>query len=349
MTKPARKPTVPLRTRHVFLDTEVYRRAGFNISNTPFTLLAKEIERGRIVLHVSDITLAEINRQLKETVLEKAAEAKRLARDFNRIAQISGRDNVTVNEVDGLVLANVACAGFTEALVKRFRSHSILALEVPARVVFDRYFAGRSPFDDRSSKEFPDAFVIEGLARYCDSNEISMYVVSGDAALRRAAESHDTLVALQSIEEVLAAATAESGGDLEAIADEIFAAPGFDHQLMEAIEADLDFVNFTYYGPMTEGAVIGAKLEEIVSVDDYDVAAFDDSKIGLILQANTILDVRVRYMDEAELRDKDDDSIPTELETSSRTRARLKLYVSIDLRTLRFMETELLTHDVIVE
>lgn len=349
MTKPVRKPTEPLRTRHVFLDTEVYRRAGFNISNTPFTLLAQEIERGRIVLHVSDITLAEIHRQLKETVLEKAAEAKRLARDFNRIAQISGRDNVTVNEVDGLVLADVACAGFTDALVKRFRSHSILALEVPARVVFDRYFAGRPPFDDRSSKEFPDAFVIEGLARYCKSNEISMYVVSGDAALRRAAESHDTLVALQTIEEVLAAATAESGGDLEAIVDEIFVAPGFDHQLMEAIEADLDFVNFTYYGLLTEGAVIGAKLEEIVSVDDYDVAAFDDAKIGLILQANTILDVRVRYLDEAELRDKDDDIIPTELETSSRTHARLKLYVSIDLRTLRFMETELLTHDVIVE
>jgi len=50
MTKPVRKPTEPLRTRHVFLDTEVYRRAGFNISNTPFTLLAQEIERGRIVL-----------------------------------------------------------------------------------------------------------------------------------------------------------------------------------------------------------------------------------------------------------------------------------------------------------
>ena len=108
-------------------------------------------------------------------------------------------------------------------------------------------------------------------------------------------------------------------------------------------------MDFTYYGLLTDGAVIGSKLEEIISVDDYDVAAFDDAKIGLILQANTILDGRVRYLDEAELRDKDDDIIPTELETSSRTRARLKLYVSIDLRSLRFMETELLTHDVIVE
>jgi hypothetical protein len=251
MTKPPRKTTEPLRTRHVFLDTEVYRRAGFNISNTPFALLAKDIEAGRFALHVCDITLAEIHRQLRETVIEKAAEAKRLARDFNRIAQISGRQNSTVNEVDGLNLAEAAWAGFIEVLLgKRFRSHSILALDVPARLIFDRYFAGSPPFDDRSSKEFPDAFVVEGLARYCESNEIMMYVVSGDAALRRAAESRDALIPLQTIDEVLAAATAESGADLEAIVDDVFASPGFDQQLTEAIEGDLDFVDFIYYGPL---------------------------------------------------------------------------------------------------
>jgi hypothetical protein len=350
MTKPLRKPTEPLRTRHVFLDTEVYRRAGFNISNTPFALLAKEIDSGRLALHVCDITLAEIHRQLKETVIEKAAEAKRLARDFNRIAQISGRQNSTVNEVDGLDLAEAAWAGFIEVLLgKRFRSHSILALDVPARLVFDRYFAGSPPFDDRSSKEFPDAFVVEGLARYCGSNEITMYVVSGDAALRRAAESHDTLIPLQTIDEVLAAATAESGADLEAIVDDVFASPGFDQQLTEAIEADLDFADFIYYGQLSDGSVREAKLVEIVDIDDYDVAAFDGTKIGLILQASTILNARVRFLDEEALRDRDDDVIPTELETWSRSHARLKLYISVDLPTLRFKETELLTREVIVE
>ena len=44
---------------------------------------------------------------------------------------------------------------------------------------------GKPPSDERSSKEFPDAYVIEGLARYCKSDGITMYVVSGDAALRR--------------------------------------------------------------------------------------------------------------------------------------------------------------------
>lgn len=120
MTKPVRNPTEPLRTRHVFLDTEVYRRARFNLSNTPFSLLAKQIESGRVVLHVTDITLAEIQRQLtRSTPLLMAAEAKRLARDFNRIAQLTGEGNVTVRDVDGRTLGEKAWAGFIDALVKR--------------------------------------------------------------------------------------------------------------------------------------------------------------------------------------------------------------------------------------
>ena len=119
--------------------------------------------------------------------------------------------------------------------------------------------------------------------------------------------------------------------------------------IWEAVEADLDFLDFAYYGTLSDVSVLGAQLEEIVSVDGYDVAAFDEARIGLILQANTILAVRLRYIDETELRDKDDDIIPTELETSVHTHARLKIYVSIDLRTSRFMESELLTRDVIVE
>lgn len=191
--------------------------------------------------------------------------------------------------------------------------------------------------------------MVEGLARYCKNNEISMYVVSGDAALRKAAGERETLIPLETIEDILAAATAEAGGDLKAIADRVFAAPGFDDQLTEALRADLDFVDFAYYGSLSDVSVLGAELDEIVSVDGYDVAAFDEAKIGIILQANAILAVRLRCMWTRP-------NCVTRTTTSFRpkskprsTHARLKIYVSIDLRTLRFMETELLTRDVLVE
>jgi hypothetical protein len=106
-------------------------------------------------------------------------------------------------------------------------------------------------------------------------------------------------------------------------------------------------------GPLKDGAVseAEAKLEEIVDIGDYyNIAAFDGTKIGVILQEMTNLELTVRYLDEEALRDNDDDIIPTELEswTSSHTQAQLKFYVSIDLSTLRFKETELLTRDIIV-
>lgn len=63
-------------------------------------MLGKEIDAGRIMLHFTDITLAEIRRQLAEEALAKAAEAKRLAHDFNRMAQIAGLPNETVKQID---------------------------------------------------------------------------------------------------------------------------------------------------------------------------------------------------------------------------------------------------------
>lgn len=203
----------------------------------------------------------------------------------------------------------------------------------------------------RDSKEFPDAFVVEGLSRYCKDNEITMYVVSGDAALRRAAESHEVLIPLATIDEVLAAAATAPGDDdeIEALVDEIFATPAFDGQVIRAIEADLDFVDFAYYGELPEGSVLEARLEEIVNLDEYRVAAFDGKQIGLILLVDAVLDASVRYLDEHELHDGDDQIVPTELSTSVRTRARLKLFVSINLADLQFKETELLTLNVIVE
>lgn len=301
MTKPARKPSEPLRTRHVFFDTEVYRRAGFNVSNTAFALLEKEIAAGRIVLHITDITLAEIARQLKEMLIEKAAAAKQLSRDFNRIAQISGQRNVKVKEVDGPALAEKAWSGFVAQVMSGMNCHSILALEIPPRVVFERNFAREAPFDGQGSKEFPDAFVVEGLSQYCKDNDITMYAVSGDAALRRAAGTHDVLIPLQTIDEVLAAAATAAGeeDEIEALVDELFSAPGFDDKVMVAIEADLDFVDFKYYGDLPDGSVQKATLDEIVNLDDYHVAAFDGKQIGLILQVNTILDATIRYLDEA--------------------------------------------------
>ena len=51
-----------LKTRHVFLDTEVYRRYGHNLNNKVLQRLLQLTKDHISTLHITDITLAEIQR-----------------------------------------------------------------------------------------------------------------------------------------------------------------------------------------------------------------------------------------------------------------------------------------------
>lgn len=346
---PTPRPVEPLLTRHVFLDTEVYRRAGFNLSNTQFTALKKYVAEGHLVLHFTDITLAEIQRQLKESVREISIEAKRLTRALNRLGQIGGAGIPKIPTLDQNEIENLAWRGFVDQLVSELKGHSVAALQVPARRVFEEYFAGRAPFDVRNSKEFPDAFVILGLSDYCASNDLTMYVVSADAAMGRAADATAGLLPLKSIDDLLAAAAAAAGDELEPLVDAIFSSPGFDDQVIDAITTDLDFITFIYYGTLRDASVHDPELEEILNIDDYRIVSFDENSLGLIMNAICVLRVRIDYVDEEEIRDRDEDALQTDLRTYSSVRCALKIFVSVNLATQKFNETELLTREVIVE
>lgn len=66
----------PLRTLHVFLDTQVYRRFGHNPESPPLVALRDHLDAGRLVLHTTDVTLAEVRRQLVEYVGETSTELR---------------------------------------------------------------------------------------------------------------------------------------------------------------------------------------------------------------------------------------------------------------------------------
>jgi hypothetical protein len=63
------RPPEPLSTRHIFLDTQVYRALWHNPANRALRTLKDQIEDRRVVLHTSDITLLEVRRQICESVL----------------------------------------------------------------------------------------------------------------------------------------------------------------------------------------------------------------------------------------------------------------------------------------
>ena len=82
MNKPVRPQ--PFETRHVFLDTQVYRRLHHNVANPALSTLARHIADRAVVLHITDITLLEIRRQIAEDVAAKARDLATIEKSFRR-------------------------------------------------------------------------------------------------------------------------------------------------------------------------------------------------------------------------------------------------------------------------
>ena len=76
-----------LQTRHVFLDIEVYRRYGHNLHGEVLQRLLQLTKDHISTLHITDITLAEIKRQLGDM----AAEVAQAVNKPNRCAGIGVR------------------------------------------------------------------------------------------------------------------------------------------------------------------------------------------------------------------------------------------------------------------
>ncbi len=233
--------------------------------------------------------------------------------------------------------------GFLDVVVSELSADNILAMQVPPRKIFEKYFAGEAPFSKRGSKEFPDAFVTEALADYCTKHQIKMYVVSGDIAFREAAATHPALIPLITINELLASCVAEADIDLEPIVDAIFSHPAFEDQLINALTEDVTFLDGVYFGTLDDGEVRDITLDEVMAVDGYSLAAIDTDSISLIVNVPCVLGATVDYMYfERDYSDEGPDYATTATEHLSQHNS-LKLYLRIDKDTGRFMETEMLT------
>ncbi len=346
--KATRHEVAPLRTRHVFFDTQVYRRAGFNVRNTQFSAFAKYVAEGRLSLHTTDITYAEIDRQIQEEVADRAIKLNKIARDFGRIAQFA-EDIPALPQIDQTKIAHSMWTGVLQVLVNDLSANHIIAMNVDPRKVFENYFARKPPFEKQGSKEFPDAFIVQALAGYCAKFQIKMYVVSDDAALREAAASHSTLIPLTSIDELLATCAADADVELEPLVEDLFDLPDFDEQLIQTLNDETSFLEGIYFGNLDDGSVSDIFVDEIEAVDGYTLAAIDDDSVSLILEIPTILRATIDYAYVDPDAREDDESYVTQATEVSRARINLRLYIRFDRASGKFLETELLTKRAIFD
>lgn len=342
MSKPA--PPQPLETRHVFLDTQVYRRLHHNAANPALATLARHIADRAVVLHITDITLLEIRRQIAEDVTAKARDLATIEKSFRRWRHTS-KGLPEPASVDPPSIAADLFRHFAKTIVEDWSATVHRAQELPASKVFADYFARNPPFDQDGSKEFPDAFMVKALERWCSDNGALLHVVTQDAAMSRAAHRSEPLRHIATFEELLSRASVQPDIDLEAVGDAVVAAPGFDGALQLLVQGIGDELIFDYRGDLPEAEIVGQTTGAIEAVTDYSIAWVGTKSVCMILTVETEILVEVQYEDRSlAMYDREDDrwfggeTASTELST----KVPLELFVEVELDNFRVITSELL-------
>lgn len=175
----------------VFLDTQVFYDAKFNLNSKSLAALRKHLESGRLSLLTTDITNNEIQAGIDKTVHAEVAVHKRFAKDA-AVLQTSGNANVkgALAKLDKKVITDELQAAMQQ-FIDKYSTETLEATQGDAEPVFEKYFAGKPPFGNPADKknEFPDAFVAQALLEWVDDNEEELIVVTGDKHFQEAFEA----------------------------------------------------------------------------------------------------------------------------------------------------------------
>ncbi|MBN1670258.1 MAG: DUF4935 domain-containing protein [Kiritimatiellae bacterium] len=194
-----------LETNNVFVDTSVFRQKLFNVECKSLKALRVLVESREITFFTTSITRREIDVGI-EKLLDDALAAHRRLRREGRVLFATG------DKQHADLLRPLDKSSLSEALSGRFAGYlkAVSAVDVPiskvpSSVVFERYFSAAAPFEQREKKkhEFPDAFVLLALEKWCAENHQAMYVLSADAGMEAYCRTSSWLHCLPSIEDFL--------------------------------------------------------------------------------------------------------------------------------------------------
>ena len=188
----------------VFLDTSEYVSCNFDYENSLFQALKTRIDDGQVFLGITKVTASEVNNKIHEEVL-KAKQALQKARKDARILRNSKNIKIgnLFTELDAEALEKELIGQF-EKYLKEFKVEILGYDELDVEKVFSLYFSQKAPFGKGKKKhEFPDAFSLEIMEGWAESESSIVYVVSKDKDLKEGVKNYSKLEHVGSLSDLL--------------------------------------------------------------------------------------------------------------------------------------------------
>lgn len=352
MTTASENTNAGLKTRHVFLDTEVYRRYGHNLNDKVLQRLLRLTKEHISTLHITDITREEIRRQLSDMSAEVAQAVNKGNRSLRNWRFVRSRhlgNEPVPADVDAADLATEAVRDFDITMTTEWRPKRHDALNLPAKHVFDAYFRRDPPFDKPDSKEFPDAFVVAALDKWCQENHQRMYVITKDKAMLRGVAQTKTLLPLATLEDYLALLV-DDPKVIEKV-ERIFESPAWD-TVDQSVCEQLGNLGTPYTGDLHDGEVIHHEAGDgPVELIEFKVISASDEEIEVVAKVKAPIRFEVQYLDTStawwDSEDKEFIGNGKEVQTLE-LEMPLSVLIIIDPEDESVIEVDLLTRDIYV-
>lgn len=167
----------------VYLDTNVYIGAKYKFDSGKMTTLKNLVNAGKVTVLYSNAISGEVIKHIEDDVTNNVTSYNRAIRK-NMLAL--KEDNVC--EIEELKVENLVTS-----VIDKFMNFLSLdgVKEIPLNPLdvdklFENYFAGNPPFEEKKPNEFKDAIMINAVKNYQKSIREQICVVSDDKGFREA-------------------------------------------------------------------------------------------------------------------------------------------------------------------
>lgn len=187
--------------KNVFIDTSIYIQQNFNFEHNLFEDLIHLIDSGYISLYSTEITHFEIISNIEKRAEDVRTHLKGLTKKGGVFRHTSPFKSVFEKNILDIALNEIKES--YRVFIEEAAVENIPVNTVDINMIFNKYFTHQPPFSEKKKTEFPDAFVLEAIKKWCSSNKQEIIIISKDNDMRDFCNNNKDLILVDSLAELM--------------------------------------------------------------------------------------------------------------------------------------------------
>ena len=252
---------------NIFIDTSIFDNQCFDFDNRQFKGLEKLRRNGLINIFITDVIKAEVENRIKYHVKNEANIIRKDARILNTYFNPNSKEIIDklTNEFHEFIAKNIMVIDVPESRI--------------GKKIISNYLNNMPPFDtakEKKKQEFPDAFIIETIADYLETNDLTGIFLSGDNDCKTYIDDNNRLSHVKDIKELLDKLNRENDECTNLIKQSLESAKSNLDEVLTNFINSLDIDNYSYE----------TNEWSHFSFLDFDISSADYVENSLIINKN---------------------------------------------------------------